>query len=224
MPDGSTQVLKRVSLDDISPDPGNVAHEEGNGVQKGIADYQKEPSPLQPELKLTEDLKDPDTPTAYTIQDGHHRITAGARNGDVNPLSWIPEEAGADDAAAERIKTLTSPEPSPTQGLPATMQKAVADANYRGIKEGAEGADPAQLYKGAAQAKKAEALSQQLYDANVPHADLSKLPPAQLKTHLSDLTKAMGINKDGSISSDTIGETLFRLKKLEVKNKPQLVK
>ena len=32
------------------------------------------------------------------------------------------------------------------------------------------------------------------------------------------------VNKDGSISSDTIGETLFRLKKLEVKNKPQLVK
>ena len=166
------------------------------------------------------------TTSKVAVRAANHacEITTASERGGFTTASELGAVPGADDAAAERIKTLTSPEPSPTQGLPATMQKAVADANYRGIKEGAEGADPAQLYKGAAQAKKAEALSQQLYDANVPHADLSKLPPAQLKTHLSDLTKAMGINKDGSISSDTIGETLFRLKKLEVKNKPQLVK
>lgn len=232
MPDGSTEVLREVPFrdengvqqihQDVDPDTGQANQVYEPTVQR----YMKDGWAVQPQLRLSTDAEKP----GFIVNDGHHRIEAADRLGRNSILAWTPEEAPAspEDAAAERIKNVIQM-PSPTQanpmeGLSPEMQKAAADANYRGIKEGAEGAEPVALYKGAAQANKATKLAQQLYDSQIGHADLSQLSPAKLRQHLGDMTKAMGINKTGQISDDSVGNVLFELKKLEAKNKPKLVK
>ena len=232
MPDGSTEVLREVPFrdengvqqihQDVDPDTGQANQVYEPTVQR----YMKDGWAVQPQLRLSTDAEKP----GFIVNDGHHRIEAADRLGRNSILAWTPEEAPAspEDAAAERIKNVIQmPSPAqanPMEGLSPEMQKAAADANYRGIKEGAEGAEPVALYKGAAQANKATKLAQQLYDSQIGHADLSQLSPAKLRQHLGDMTKAMGINKTGQISDDSVGNVLFELKKLEAKNKPKLVK
>jgi hypothetical protein len=126
----------------------------------------------------------------------------------------------ADDLAAEKIKLLTQkPDASglkdTMRDLPPSMRKAAADANYRALKEGAPGADAGEAYKTAAQINKAQRLAQSLRDANISHDDLIQMKPVDLQKQLGDAAKALGINKTGTVSLDSVAQTLFELKKLE---------
>jgi cell pole-organizing protein PopZ len=82
---GKSQVLKTVPLDDISGDPGNKIY------PQVVAKYQKQGYTEPPELRLS-DTSNPDTPTKYTIQEGHHRILADAKNGADSVQAWVPQE------------------------------------------------------------------------------------------------------------------------------------
>lgn len=82
-PDGSRQVLTRVPINDIEPDPNghNVIYPDV------VAQYQQGAHPNQgvhPELRADN-----------TIFEGHHRITAEVGNGKTDVLAWKPEAEAA---------------------------------------------------------------------------------------------------------------------------------
>ncbi len=86
MPDGSTQVLKSVPVDDISPDAGNQIHPDV------VRSYQTNGYAVHPELR--------DNPEGgFTVQEGHHRISADVNNGAKGILAWTPEAPAASAAA-----------------------------------------------------------------------------------------------------------------------------
>jgi hypothetical protein len=80
MPDGSTQVLKSVPIDDISGDPGNQINRDI------VNEYQKNGYSVHPELREGGETK-------YTINEGHHRILADVKNGKMNITTWVPAES-----------------------------------------------------------------------------------------------------------------------------------
>jgi hypothetical protein len=79
-PDGSSQTLKRVPVDQIQGDEGNTIYE--NRVKQ----YQENGYDVQPELRNNPD-------GGYVINEGHHRILADVRNGKSDVLAWTPNEA-----------------------------------------------------------------------------------------------------------------------------------
>jgi hypothetical protein len=79
-PDGSRMVLQKVPLDNIDPEPGNKIYPEK------VANYQANGYDVAPELRVKDDGR-------FQVFEGHHRITADARNGATEVTAWIPEQA-----------------------------------------------------------------------------------------------------------------------------------
>ncbi len=82
MPDGSTQILRSVPIDDISGDPGNQIW------GKLVDEYQQNGYTVHPELRDS----GPNGDTKYTINEGHHRILSDVKNGKTNITTWVPLE------------------------------------------------------------------------------------------------------------------------------------
>ena len=70
-------------------------------------------------------------------------------------------------------------------------------------------------FKTIAQAKKALNVSAVLDKNGVSADELAALPPEQLKGHLSELVKALGINKTGVVSDTSVNQILFQLRRLQ---------
>lgn len=125
-PDGSTQVLQKVPLDNIEPAPGNQIDE------STVANYQKNGYSVKPELSA------PDENGQYEIFEGHHRITADARNGKDQILSWVPESPvdtskiqvfnplGDVNRLPPALRQLVQMQPTTAQGLAAIGHKGAA--------------------------------------------------------------------------------------------------
>lgn len=78
-PDGSTMVLQKVPIDSIDPEPGNKISEDK------VAQYQANGYDVAPELRLKDDGR-------FQVFEGHHRITADARNGASDVTAWVPDK------------------------------------------------------------------------------------------------------------------------------------
>lgn len=98
-PDGSRQVLQRVPLDKIASDPGNEIYPDV------VGSYQRNGYTVHPELRANED-------GGLTVQEGHHRLAADAKNGKTEVLAWIPE---ADRTAPTPEAAAPAPAPAPAE-------------------------------------------------------------------------------------------------------------
>jgi hypothetical protein len=112
------------------------------------------------------------------------------------------------ESAAPVAQPDPAPQNSPAEQLrplmesvPAPMRKAVADANYRAVKEGA--ADPSTAgpaYEAAARADKVQNLADAADGVGVSYSQLAKLPKSQLTAKIQDMAKAIGENDFSNIS------------------------
>lgn len=183
MPDGKTQTLTRVPIDDLAFDPGNTIYPDR------VDEYQKNGYAVHPELRMN-DLNDPTIPEKFVVKEGHHRILSDVKNGKDSVLAWTPD---AEEAQAE---------PAPKANV-IPFKNAEADA-----------AKSAEMETNG-RAAKTQTLAQSLHENGLTHDQLSAMPPAKLKATLSDLTKALKINKTGNLSDASVSQTLFELKSLE---------
>lgn len=179
MPDGKTQTLRQVPIEQIEGDPGNTIYPDR------VEEYQKNGYAVQPELRANPE-------GGFIINEGHHRILADVKNGKDSVLAWTPD---AEQAAAKA-------EPAPKANV-IPFKNAEADA-----------AKSAEMETNG-RAAKTQTLAQSLHENGLTHDQLSAMPPAKLKATLSDLTKALKINKTGNLSDASVSQTLFELKSLE---------
>jgi hypothetical protein len=129
------------------------------------------------------------------------------------PASAPPPASIAQQLADEMTKSGTAtPEMLADSGIrdllrdaPGGMGKAIAKANYAGNQEPAVAA---QVYEAGARADKAHKLADALYKGGIPYEDALRMDP----DHWQMLSKALGVNTP---SKQSIGETLFRLQRLE---------
>jgi hypothetical protein len=72
-------ILQKVPLDNVDPEPGNQMYD------KKVAEYQANGYDVAPELRVKDDGR-------FQVFEGHHRITADARNGASEITAWVPEK------------------------------------------------------------------------------------------------------------------------------------
>lgn len=81
IPGDRTETLREVPIEKIWPDKGNAISEDK------VKEYQDNPSDVHPRLRAHDE-----NPGDFIVDEGHHRITAGVRNGKVNVLAWTPND------------------------------------------------------------------------------------------------------------------------------------
>ncbi len=115
LPDGSTQVLRRVPLDLVDADPGNTIYPDK------VEEYRKTPSPLHAELK-----DNPETPGAYVIKEGHHRLMAADVSSGKTPPVWVPQDAAPAAAAPTSAPAAVHPGQAAYEAEAARMKANLA--------------------------------------------------------------------------------------------------
>ena len=147
-----------------------------------------------------------------------------------------PAAAGSPGPAPATARPATPAEPAPTAPSvpPAPPASPVLDQGGNLVQASRgpltpplrqapapEGAAPEEApnnavdFAGAARTKKAAAIARVLDQAGVSHEDFSQLPLKEQQKWLGEIAKALKVNKTGQMSSDSVAETLFELRKLQ---------